>query len=282
MIGNSFGRSFLGECGGSLYGELNLENNIITNLGTPIKNTDAVNKKYVDDIAKNSGAGDMLRSVYDTDGDGVVDNAMALNGLSASEYALKSQLENIDSANKVVVTEINDVKTALDSKAPTSHASSSIMYGVGTSTEYGHLKVADNLTTTTSGTALSANQGKVLKAEIDELVTSIEEKANSDLSNLSDASTALANLGLTATATEINYTDGVTSNIQTQLNNKASSSHIQPASTITSGTFSSTSIKAATGTDYTTARIRNIQASTTDLTAGISALSNGNIYFVYE
>lgn len=383
--------------------------------------------------------------------------------------------------NKVVATKINDVKTALDSKAPTSHASSSIMYGVGTSTEYGHLKVADNLTTTTSGTALSANQGKVLndfitkiennttliknsnggfaagtgavtnhggaigenanstnggaigykaialsdggavgrfaevrygggaigdcakagggfaggsgseagtggavgggakttyggaigdgaktswgfaggyrakavdsdyngidaiqlgtgtnstaktlqvydyqlmdangnipaerlanvpqiivednltstssanalsaaqgkvlKAEIDELVTSIEEKANSDLSNLSDASTALANLGLTATATEINYTDGVTSNIQTQLNNKASSSHIQPASTITSGTFSSTSIKAATGTDYTTARIRNIQASTTDLTAGISALSNGDIYFVYE
>lgn len=142
--------------------------------------------------------------------------------------------------------------------------------------------VEDNLTSTSSANALSAAQGKVLKAEIDELVTSIEEKANSDLSNLSDASTALANLGLTATATEINYTDGVTSNIQTQLNNKASSSHIQPASTITSGTFSSTSIKAATGTDYTTARIRNIQASTTDLTAGISALSNGDIYFVYE
>jgi hypothetical protein len=34
------------------------------------------------------------------------------------------------------------------------------------------------------------------------------------------ASGALTNLGLTATATELNYTDGVTSNIQTQLNNK--------------------------------------------------------------
>lgn len=39
------------------------------------------------------------------------------------------------------------------------------------------------------------------------------------------AADALINLGLTATATELNYTDGVTSNIQTQLNGKAASSH---------------------------------------------------------
>lgn len=39
---------------------------------------------------------------------------------------------------------------------------------------------------------------------------------------------------------------------------------------------------AATGTDYGTSRIRNIQASTTDLTAGTSNLTNGNVYLVYE
>lgn len=39
------------------------------------------------------------------------------------------------------------------------------------------------------------------------------------------AAGALANLGLTATAAELNYCDGVTSNIQTQLNGKAPSSH---------------------------------------------------------
>jgi hypothetical protein len=38
------------------------------------------------------------------------------------------------------------------------------------------------------------------------------------------ASSALTNLGLTATATQLNYTNGVTSNIQTQLNTKASKS----------------------------------------------------------
>lgn len=36
---------------------------------------------------------------------------------------------------------------------------------------------------------------------------------------------ALTTIGITATSTELNYCDGVTSNIQTQLNNKAASSH---------------------------------------------------------
>ena len=88
--------------------------------------------------------------------------------------------------------------------------------------------------------------------------------------------------GVTATTQELNYVDGVTSSIQTQLNGKAASSHTHGASSITAGTFGATGVKAATGTDYTTARVRNIQASTTDLTAGSSALANGTIYLVYE
>ena len=41
-----------------------------------------------------------------------------------------------------------------------------------------------------------------------------------DVKNIS-----LSSFGVTATATELNYVDGVTSNIQTQLNNKAASGH---------------------------------------------------------
>lgn len=52
--------------------------------------------------------------------------------------------------------------------------------------------------------------------------------------------------GVTATATELNYTDGVTSNIQTQLNDKADKSHTHAASDITSGTLASARIPAAT------------------------------------
>ena len=49
----------------------------------------------------------------------------------------------------------------------------------------------------------------------------------------------LSDLGITATAAEINYIDGVTSSIQTQLNGKAASSHNHAASNITSGSLSS-------------------------------------------
>ena len=43
----------------------------------------------------------------------------------------------------------------------------------------------------------------------------------------------LSSFGITATAAELNYCDGVTSNIQTQLNGKAKSSHTHTASQIT-------------------------------------------------
>ena len=45
-------------------------------------------------------------------------------------------------------------------------------------------------------------------------------QASNNLSDLTIPATALTNLGLTATATEINYTDGVTSAIQAQLDGK--------------------------------------------------------------
>lgn len=43
-----------------------------------------------------------------------------------------------------------------------------------------------------------------------------------------------------------------------------------------------TSVKAALGTDYGVARVRNIYAGTEDMTAGVSALNSGDIYLVYE
>ena len=83
---------------------------------------------------------------------------------------------------------------------------------------------------------LSAAQGKALNSKIE--------------------SVSLADLGVTATATELNYVDGVTSNIQTQLNNKAASSHEHAASAITSGTLSLDRLPSITD-----AKITSISAS---------------------
>lgn len=62
----------------------------------------------------------------------------------------------------------------------------------------------------------------------------------------------------------------------------APASHGHPASAITEGTFPTTNIKAKTGTDYTTARVRNIQFGTADLVEGSSTLASGDMYFVYK
>lgn len=86
--------------------------------------------------------------------------------------------------------------------------------------------------------------------------------------------------GITATTTELNYVDGVTSNIQAQLNNKANSAHTHTATEvgalpITGGTLTGTSA-------VTDAAVRNIKAGTAALTAGSSALTTGVIYVQYE
>ena len=87
--------------------------------------------------------------------------------------------------------------------------------------------------------------------------------------------------------------EGVTqknAELEEEIAEKASASHTHLSADITSlvaskisaGTFSATGVMAKSGTDYSTARVRNIKAGTADLTAGTSALTSGDIYFVYE
>jgi len=60
---------------------------------------------------------------------------------------------------------------------------------------------------------------------------------------------------ITATATELNYSAGVTSAIQTQLNAKAATSHNHAASNITSGTLANARISQASVTQHRTAML---------------------------
>lgn len=57
--------------------------------------------------------------------------------------------------------------------------------------------------------------------------------------------------------------------------------HTHSPSQLTSGSLP-TGVTAAISTDYTTSRLRNIKAGTSDLEAGVSELENGTIYIVYE
>lgn len=59
------------------------------------------------------------------------------------------------------------------------------------------------------------------------------------------------------------------------------SSHSHAASQVTAGTLP-TGVKAATGVDYATARLRNIYAGTSGMNASSTSLASGNIYLQYE
>ncbi|MBE5041088.1 hypothetical protein [Ructibacterium gallinarum] len=104
-------------------------------------------KKYVDDSVSAAGGGDMLKSVYDQDGDDVVDNAKALEGHNASYFAAAS---------------------ALDGYAQKNHSAQTTDYGIGNTAYYGHVKLCATLTQAsyTPGYALAASLGKVLSDRI--------------------------------------------------------------------------------------------------------------------
>ena len=125
----------------------------------------------------------------------------------------------------------------------------------------------------------TAISGLATETYVDETIAAqIGGKADSDLSNVDNnafkakaeeagvggnsATPTLNDLGVTATATELNYVDGVTSNIQTQLNNKAPSEHNHEVADIT-GTMSVS--KGGTGT--------------TAFTSGTAIIGNGTDAF---
>lgn len=114
------------------------------------------------------------------------------------------------------------------------------------------------------------------------IYTSDDKPTPSDIGAAASSHThTVANIsGLTATVTELNYCDGVTSNIQTQLNGKASSSHNHSASNITAGTLGGKVVANTSAVStLTTKQLRNITISTAVPTS--SDGENGDIWLVY-
>ena len=118
----------------------------------------------------------------------------------------------------------------------------SVTYTVGNIQVYQNGVLLKDTTdyTATNGTSVVLAAGATAGDSVDVVayatftVTDTYTKAQSDaryaqsannLSDLSSAATALTNLGVTATAAELNYVSGVTSAIQTQLDAKVGSSY---------------------------------------------------------
>ena len=113
-------------------------------------------------------------------------------------------------------------------RALISNGSGKVAVSDVTSTELGYLDgVTSNVQTQLDGKAASSHNHSASNItsgtlSSDRLPTVPITKGGTGATT---AAAALTNLGITATSTELNYVDGVTSNIQTQLNGKSASNH---------------------------------------------------------
>lgn len=148
--------------------------------------------KSINDNLGDLGGGDMLRSVYDTDGDGIVeeaDNAKKLNGVEASEYAKNadiptnvSQLTN----DKGYITEHQDISGKVDKVEGKSLSSNDYTDDdknkLADIEDGANKTVVENVLTSSSSTkALSAAMGAELKKQIDSIDTNIENLGAGDM-----------------------------------------------------------------------------------------------------
>ena len=101
--------------------------------------------------------------------DKFIDSGELLDILSNTEQKTNINAKLFNGMASDVFLKKNDVSNYLFK--PDKHASTKTEYGIGSSSEYGHLKVIDNLNTSypTSGEALSAHQGYELNKDLTDL-----------------------------------------------------------------------------------------------------------------
>lgn len=109
--------------------------------------------------------------------------------------------------------DIDRLQTAVDGKAPTNHASAANTYGQGSSTNFGHLKVADSgSAAASSGTAASP---KMVTDQINALKSALAPTA------LVSARTVNYGGGISGSGTFSVYANSITKVVSVQLNNKS-------------------------------------------------------------
>ena len=170
-------------------------------------------------------------------------------------------------------------KNSLDGKAPTAHASSSSTYGLGTTSNYGHVKTINGLTQSShsDGTALSAYQGKVLKDAID---------AKPDSSDIPTKTSDLTNDGADGTNVFVANNDSRLSDSRTptshthgNLSNdgKLGTTSGKPVITTTGGAITTGSFGSTSGTFAEGNHTHSAYVNPTKVTSWSSTPSDSNV-----
>lgn len=140
------------------------------------------------------------------------DDALSRAKTNESDIA-GTQAEVTSLADRVTAAEggIDGLQTAVDGKAPTDHASTDNAYGQGSSTNFGHLKVADSgSAAASSGTAASP---KMVTDQINALKSALAPTA------LIAAATVNYSNGISGSGTFSVYANSITKVVSVQLDN---------------------------------------------------------------
>lgn len=109
--------------------------------------------------------------------DSTSSTSAASSGVAATPKAVKAAYDLATSASNSAADAIQrandaaiyatDALTAANGKAPTSHASSATTYGIGTSNNYGHVKISDSTSSTSAASSGVAASPKAVKSAYD-------------------------------------------------------------------------------------------------------------------
>ena len=147
-----------------------------------------------------------------TDVQKTADDALSL--AKTNESAVTSLTDRVTAAEGDITeaqNDINGLQTAVNEKAPINHASTADTYGQGSSTKFGHLKVADNgAAAASTGTAASP---KMVADQINALKTAIAPTA------LTAATTVTYDGGISGSGTFSIYGNSITKVVSVQLDN---------------------------------------------------------------
>lgn len=174
--------------------ELNYVDGVTSNIQTQLNNKaeSSHTHNYAGSSSAGGAANSAVKATQDASGNVITSTYATKTELDTAKSSLQTSINNkANSSHTHTIADITNLQEALDGKAATSHN-----------------HAASNIT---SGTLSS-----------DRLPTVPITKGGTGATT---AAGALVNLGITATSTELNYVDGVTSNIQTQLNGKSNTSH---------------------------------------------------------
>lgn len=159
-------------------------------------------------------------------------DAKAASGHTHSDVYTETEVDTLlegkaNASHTHTIANITNLQSTLDGKAAASHGTH-VSYSTTTPVMDGVASVGTASTVARSDHKHPTDTSRAAQTSLDSHTGNKSNPHNVTLSQLGLTATAaeLNTLdGITATVTELNYMDGVTSNVQTQLNAKAASSH---------------------------------------------------------